>query len=73
MWAYNTMTQEQADAITNELLAEGWVYTTSGGLVSPDSKEAKGMNEMDEWTPSYDDCFTDPWADDYAAIIRGEI
>lgn len=23
--------------------------------------------------PSYDDCFPDPWAGDYAAIVKGEL
>jgi hypothetical protein len=30
-------------------------------------------DEPINYGPSYDDCFPDPWADDYAAIVAGEL
>jgi|SaaInlStandDraft_1057018.scaffolds.fasta_scaffold48944_2 hypothetical protein len=41
------------------------------------SKMAEQENERDaarrDYEPSWEDCYPDPWADDYAAIINGEL
>jgi hypothetical protein len=55
--------------------AEDWAPSDQDWAdgVTDDQGETPHMGSEANYSPSYADCFPDPWAEDYAAIVKGEI
>ena len=43
------------------------------GKVVPKEDDFEIEDSEPNYGPSYADCFPDPWAEDYGAIVRGEL